>query len=118
MLVIGSSGFLGSTLVSKLGADAADRKQIDLAKSQSSSIDELLGRGYGYIAISAAVTDIEFCYKNPTESRQINVEEVVVSEPRPNYKTLNCEKLEKALGFQFTEVAEGLYDFQELLKPQ
>jgi dTDP-4-dehydrorhamnose reductase len=276
LLVIGRNGFLGSTLVSQLDADAVDRRQLNLAKVKSSSIDQLLERRYRHIAVSAAVTDVEYCYKNLFESRQINVlgtiellekvrqtesvpiffssdyvfspnekprreddeknpetvygkqklevedyivknfekflifrtsklmskkfhtknilspivdslknnrpirlfedqwlnpvftedialvvkrametdlrgifhlgtrqvfsraglgrcmarhlgfdiqlihsssmRDIVTSEPRPNHNTLNCEKLEKALGFQFTEVVEGLSDFQELLK--
>lgn len=73
LLVIGSNGFLGSTLVAELRADSADRRQIDLTNFTSSPADEILGRGYRYVAICAAATDIEFCYKNPKESHQINV---------------------------------------------
>ncbi len=73
LLVIGSNGFLGSTLVGELGADSADRSQIDLTNFSEVSAGEILGRGYRHVAICAAATDIEFCFKNPQESHQINV---------------------------------------------
>jgi dTDP-4-dehydrorhamnose reductase len=73
LLVVGRNGFLGSTLVNEIQADSVDRTQIDLARLNSSSVDGVLSLGYSHVAICAAATDIEFCFRNPNNSFQINV---------------------------------------------
>lgn len=73
ILVVGSSGFLGSALVRGLGAIGADRKQIDLSLLEDSSVDEILAKGFSHVAICAANTDIESCFKNPAEAHLVNV---------------------------------------------
>ena len=73
LLVVGSTGFLGSALVRELKTDGTDRSQIDLLKFSQTNVDAVLARGFSHVAICAAATDIEFCFKNPTVSHQINV---------------------------------------------
>ena len=73
LLVVGGSGFLGLALKTLLEADATTRTQIDLQNFSKPDVDLVLARKYSHVAICAAATDIEYCFKNPEISQQINV---------------------------------------------
>lgn len=74
-LIIGSNGFLGSTLVSKMkSATGMDRSVVDLSKPITpSAIDQIQSGDYQYIVICAAITDVEKCYRERELSERINV---------------------------------------------
>lgn len=44
--------------------------------------------------------------------QSLRMSEVDFSEPRPTHNTLNCDKIETALGFRFTEIEEALPDLR------
>lgn len=80
ILIIGSSGFLGSSLKATLGnhggglIDSMTRTEIDLSLPITESIKERIKSGnYQYVAICAAITDVEQCFRNQTLSEQVNV---------------------------------------------
>lgn len=74
-LVVGSTGFLGSTLVTNLpSAIGMDRNLLDLSNPISASAANALKAGdFQFIVICAAITDVEKCFKDRELSNRINV---------------------------------------------
>lgn len=45
----------------------------------------------------------------------IKIKDILLSEERPNYNLLNCEKIEKRLNFRFLEIEDSLNELRNLL---
>ena len=79
ILIIGSTGFLGSCLLNQLPCDgleigAIGRSIVDLSKPISNSFKRLLEHTeYSYAIICAAITDVERCFQQRELSHQVNV---------------------------------------------
>jgi dTDP-4-dehydrorhamnose reductase len=76
VLILGSTGFLGSALVSRLDAEivTTDRSILDLCRPLTNSFREFIkSKQFNYIVISAAITDVEKCYQDQVLSQQVNV---------------------------------------------
>jgi dTDP-4-dehydrorhamnose reductase len=54
---------------------------------------------------------------DPALVQSIKIADLKFSEPRPHHNTLDCSKIENALGFQFTEVADGIQELISKLTP-
>lgn len=79
ILIVGSSGYLGSSLKMILGSEnaavgSADRSRIDFSQSISPSVEGWIKSGeYQHVAICAAITDVERCFRDGELSNQVNV---------------------------------------------
>ena len=79
ILIIGSTGFLGSCLLNLLqcdglAIDTVGRNIFDLSKPISNSFKMLLEKKeYSYVIICAAITDVESCFQQQELSHQVNV---------------------------------------------
>jgi dTDP-4-dehydrorhamnose reductase len=76
ILIIGSTGFLGSALLSGLkSAVGMDRSLVDLSQPLSpSAIDAIKTGNHQFVVICAAITDVETCFKDRERSHRINVD--------------------------------------------
>lgn len=52
---------------------------------------------------------------DPALIQSIKMSDVEFSESRPTHNTLDCSKIEKALGFRFTEIEDALKDLHSLI---
>jgi dTDP-4-dehydrorhamnose reductase len=79
VLIIGNTGFLGSSLSKMLDdddirIDSVGREFIDLRFPIPLSFNQFLTAGYyDFALICAAISDIEKCFQDPKRSHQINV---------------------------------------------
>lgn len=79
ILIIGGTGFLGSSLINHLKSDSltihfVNRSLFDLSESIKSEFAEFMrNEKFQYVVICAAITDVEKCYKEQTVSNRINV---------------------------------------------
>jgi len=79
ILIIGSSGFLGSNLKTILDrtdavTGSADKSRIDLSQSIDASVEGWIkSGGYQYVAICAAITNVERCFQDEKLSNKVNV---------------------------------------------
>lgn len=80
ILIIGSTGFLGSALSQLLNSDelsihTTDKSLLDLSKPISPLFEDYLkNHSFEYVIICAAISDVEMCYQNQILSNQVNVE--------------------------------------------
>ena len=77
VVVVGSGGRLGSVLAGQLSRQhrviALDRSDLDLA--DGGSIRRVLGAiDYGWLFLTAALTDVDYCETNPREAYVVNAE--------------------------------------------
>lgn len=79
ILLLGSTGFLGSSLKVNLQAgglcvETVDRTSFDLSKPFSPIFcNQIKSSEYQYVLICAALSDVEKCFQDPVRSNQINV---------------------------------------------
>lgn len=79
VLIIGETGFLGSSLMKHLPSDSlnihfVNRSLFDLTKDiKPEFADFMIKQNFQYVVICAAVTDVEKCFKEQTFSNQINI---------------------------------------------
>jgi dTDP-4-dehydrorhamnose reductase len=79
VLIIGETGFLGSSLMNHLSTDSlnihfVNRSLFDLSEViKPEFADFMIQEKFQYVVICAAITDIEKCFKEQTLSNQINI---------------------------------------------
>lgn len=79
ILIVGNTGFLGSSLTSSLQSmgfpvDSTDRRSLDFSKPIPKSFEASLQTGtYKYVIVCVAIADVEKCFKEPELSQYINV---------------------------------------------
>ncbi|MDO9183660.1 MAG: SDR family oxidoreductase [Bacteriovorax sp.] len=80
ILVIGDTGFLGSSLKNNLSSNSLtihfiNRTLFDLSKAITPKFAEFLKyEKFQYVVICAAITDVELCYREQSISKQVNVD--------------------------------------------
>ncbi|MFL5811963.1 MAG: SDR family oxidoreductase [Bdellovibrionia bacterium] len=74
-LVVGSTGFLGATLVSQLeSATGIDRSLVDLSHPISpAALDAMRAGDYRFVIICAGITDVEKCFRDRELSDRVNI---------------------------------------------
>jgi dTDP-4-dehydrorhamnose reductase len=79
-LILGSRGFLGSTLLHRLpelgvSCEGLDRSQLDLASPTTSDAirKTLAAKRFGAVLVCAAISDVDRCFQDPMFSEAANV---------------------------------------------
>jgi dTDP-4-dehydrorhamnose reductase len=75
-----------------------------------------LGTKAVYARAELGRTIAQYLKKNQELIHSILMNEVSFSEPRPHHNVLNCEKIEKALNFEFTEIKDGIKELFKTLQ--